>query len=224
MVLFYAYAKNILDDWSWRYVITFASYEVSNEWWSAVTNATGTSYPASVKRVNPQFYTHDTSKANIAYSITDSKVASQFLGLVFFTLLNDRDGRIQSIIPVFDFTDPISGNTFFIRSKVDPSLYWYSPDSTNADAHVYTSRTARTRFRVGKRNAQASQSTVMIQSDDVYISLPNDDRYVIVSGNSSLVVADKEEVFKFGDFTDGFVVKGEEIFKTQGGGEIWELV
>jgi len=219
--LFYAYAKNIIDDWSYRYVITFPSSTVADEWWTAVSTATTTEFPTSVKRVTPQFYTHNTSLVNISTSLTTTNVATQFLGLVFFTLLNDRDGRVQSIIPRQDVTDLTSGNTFFIRSKVDPSLYWCS----NAGLHIYASRTVRTRFRVGVRNRKESEGTVIIPSDDIYISLA-DGRYVTVNnGDSSLLVGPQVEVFKFGDFQSGFVVKeGDEVFKTVAWGETWELV
>ena len=75
-----------------------------------MSSATTTLFPASVKRITPQFYTHNPGTANIATSITNTQVAAQFLGQVFFTLLNDRDGRILSIIPNQVVTDNINGN------------------------------------------------------------------------------------------------------------------
>jgi hypothetical protein len=76
-----------------------------------VSSASATAFPASVKRITPQYYTHNPATANISNSITNSQVASQFLGQVFFTLLNDRDGRILSIIPKQYVTDNVNGNT-----------------------------------------------------------------------------------------------------------------
>jgi hypothetical protein len=76
-----------------------------------VSGATGTPYPSSVKRVEYQFFTHNPGVANIALSITDPKVASDYLGKVFFTLLNDRDGRILSIIPEQHMSETDSGST-----------------------------------------------------------------------------------------------------------------
>lgn len=124
---FYAYIKNVCqflpntviaslasdsqinDDWSYRYLIVFASREVGDEWWRAVSTSSNAAYVASVKRVNPQFYTHDPSKAVAYTSLTDPNVAQKFLGRVFFTLLPDRDGRAMPIVPDAKITDHISG-------------------------------------------------------------------------------------------------------------------
>lgn len=92
-------------------MIVFTSSAVADEWWRAVSAATTTPFPTSVQRVTPQFYTHNAATANISTSITTTGVATQFLGQVFFTLLNDRDGRILSIIPEQDVTDTVNGNT-----------------------------------------------------------------------------------------------------------------
>ncbi|KAG1895824.1 uncharacterized protein F5891DRAFT_959639, partial [Suillus fuscotomentosus] len=65
-----------------------------------------------VQRVDAQFYTHNILVANSVDSLTTAGVATQFLGKVFFTLLNDLGGRGLSIIPPLkDFTDHISGNS-----------------------------------------------------------------------------------------------------------------
>jgi len=63
-----------------------------------------------MKRINYQYFTHNPAIANMAFSITDPKVASDHLGTVFFTLLNDRDGRILSIIPEQDMSETVSGS------------------------------------------------------------------------------------------------------------------
>ena len=76
-----------------------------------MSSATTTPFPASVKRVTPQFYTHNPATANISTSIRNNQVASQFLGQVFFTLLNDRDGRILSIIPKQYVKNNVNGDT-----------------------------------------------------------------------------------------------------------------
>jgi len=47
-------------------------------------------------------------QANIANTIPDAQVAGQFLGMVFFTLLPDRDGRASSVIPMDDLADRVS--------------------------------------------------------------------------------------------------------------------
>jgi hypothetical protein len=93
-------------------VIVFASRAVADEWWRAVSTSSVVSFTNSIRRVNAQFYTHDVNQANAANSLTTTGVATQFLGQVFFTLLNDLGGRDLSIIPSPDhFADHISGNS-----------------------------------------------------------------------------------------------------------------
>lgn len=105
-MVYYAYIHNIRDSYSSRYVAVFASRAVAGEWCRAVSTSTNTKYSDSVRRVAPQFFTYDVSKAS---SITDTQVASSFFGKVFFTLLPNNGGL--SIIPILDFADHVSGNT-----------------------------------------------------------------------------------------------------------------
>lgn len=105
------YSPQINDDWSWRYVIVFASGSVADEWWRAVSTSKNTKYSDSIKRINPQFYTQDPNQAAAYNSLNDPTVASNFLGKVFFTLLPVRDDRALSVIPAQNWTDNVSGNT-----------------------------------------------------------------------------------------------------------------
>ena len=93
-------------------MITFATRAVADEWWRAVSTSTNTKYSDSIRRVTPQFFTHDTNQAIAPNSLTDVQVASQFLGKVFFTLLSDRDGpvRVFPVLPPPDTEDHVSGN------------------------------------------------------------------------------------------------------------------
>jgi hypothetical protein len=93
-------------------LIAFASRELADEWWRAVTTANGgnTKYADSVKRINPQYYTHDPAIANIMSTITDPLSAPQFLDKVIFTLLSDRDGRSFNPVPPLNIKDHVSGN------------------------------------------------------------------------------------------------------------------
>ncbi|KAG2099300.1 uncharacterized protein F5147DRAFT_712640 [Suillus discolor] len=188
-MVFYAYVKQITDNVTYRYVITFASREVADEWWRAVSTSAVTSFVTSVQRVNAQFYTHNVNVANSADSLTTTGVATQFLGKVFFTLLNDLGGRGLSIIPRLDHesADHISGNSFFIRSKVAPYDYWYYPPSSNATNAVYVSRTERSRFTVS-RTASGAAGTVMIGSDNIVITLTTVDLSVNVNATTGRVI------------------------------------
>lgn len=129
--LFYAYAKHVCDhgqfstsadisvrqsttDWAWRYIIVFVNAATADEWWRAVTNSVAGGYQrfAGVQRVSSQFYVHnpDVNDGNIMQTINDERCAKQFLGRVFFTILNDRDGRVLSEAPIINYANHISGN------------------------------------------------------------------------------------------------------------------
>ncbi|KAG2047816.1 hypothetical protein BDR06DRAFT_999980 [Suillus hirtellus] len=232
-MVFYAYVKQITDNVTYRYVITFASREVADEWWRAVSTSAVTSFVTSVQRVNAQFYTHNVNVANAANSLTTTGVATQFLGKVFFTLLNDLGGRGLSIIPPLEHcADHISGNSFFIRSKVAPYEYWYHPPSSNATNTVYVSRTERSRFTVS-RTASGTAGTVIIGSDNVVITLTTVDLSVNVNATTGRVILSLAPLSGLtfstllANFTVGpsLSVDGEtakELLYTENGEE-WEL-
>ncbi|KAG1790380.1 uncharacterized protein HD556DRAFT_1446118 [Suillus plorans] len=172
-MVFYAYVKQITDNVTYRYTITFDSREVADEWWRAVSTSTVTSFITSVQRVNAQFYTHNVNVANAANSLTTTGVATDFLGKVFFTLENDLGGRGLSIIPPLEhFADHISGNSFFIRSKVAPYDYWYYPTSSNTTNASHS----------------GTAGTVMIGSDDVVITLTTAGLSVNVDATTAQVI------------------------------------
>ncbi|KAG2139857.1 uncharacterized protein EDB93DRAFT_1252979 [Suillus bovinus] len=232
-MVFYAYVKNVADNWSYRYVITFASREVADEWWRAVSTSAVTSFVNSVQRINAQYYTHNPSLANATETLVTAGVATQFLGKVFFTLENDIGGRGLSIIPSPDqFTDHISGNSFFIRSKVAPYDYWYYP-SSNATNAVYISRTERTRFTVSRVNSDTS-GTVIIGSDNIAITLTTVNLSVNVNATTGQVILSPAPLsgLTFSALLSNFIVgpslveNGEnvkELLYTENG-EQWELV
>ncbi|KAG2049559.1 hypothetical protein BDR06DRAFT_843072, partial [Suillus hirtellus] len=97
--VFYAYVKQVTDNSTYQYVIIFASRAIANEWWHAMSTSTVSSFMNSVQHVNAQFYTHNMNLVNATNSLTTNGVATQLLGKVFFTLLNDLGGRRTSIIP-----------------------------------------------------------------------------------------------------------------------------
>jgi len=209
-MVFYAYVKHSNDDWSARYLITFASRAVADEWWRAVSTTTVVKFSESIRRINAQFYTHNTGRAHIVDTLTTNGVATQFSNKMFFTLLDDRGGRHLSVIPSPDFADHISGNSFFIRSKVTPYDYWYCPLSSdcNASDEVYVSRTERTRFRISL-SGRGTAGTVMIGSDEIVITLTNLNLSVNViasSGQAIVSNAPTKSKFKFSDLLSRFTV------------------
>ncbi|KAF8073419.1 hypothetical protein FPV67DRAFT_1736772 [Lyophyllum atratum] len=231
--LFYAYAKNINDDWSYRYLITFATRDVADTWFRAVSDSAAAGYQrfASVQRVTPQFYTHNRGHGNIPDTITDPKVAQSLQGKIFFTLLNDRDGRIFSVIPVFDYTDHLSGGSFYIRSIAQPDTYWYY------DFHNYVliSRDRRTRFTITLADKDKAAGTVMIGSDEVCITAGSATNIGPVSDYQQNQLRNSRNPFpfKFSSFRNGdFEIEFQSdvinstlgrVAWNPGKGERWEL-
>ncbi|KAF8073418.1 hypothetical protein FPV67DRAFT_745175 [Lyophyllum atratum] len=230
--LFYAYAKNINDDWSWRYVITFATRDVADTWYRAVTDSVSGGYQkfATVQRVTSQFYTHNPGLGNISDTITDPKVAQSLRGQIFFTLLNDKNGRIQSIIPVLNYVDRGSGGRFYIRSVSQPDTYWYYDGSK-----VIASRDRRTRFTITIAKNKAA-GTIMIGSDEIYITVGSGNgsstNIGITNQQDQLSTSANSFPFKLssfdGDFQIDYFLEGNTslgpIARNPGNGEGWELV
>jgi hypothetical protein len=130
MAVFYAYVHNVSppcsrprpnhpdrkiyqadDDNTWRLVLIFGDRTIADEWWRAMSTLPFTS--EGVKRIAPQFYTHDVSKCNLYEFFSNRNfkpVSDKFRGKMFTVLENDKSGRGISIIPPQDVTDHISGN------------------------------------------------------------------------------------------------------------------
>jgi len=214
MSIFYAYAKNINDNSTYRFTIVFSSRAISDEWWRDVA-ASSSRFSASIRRVNAQFYTHNPDLAVISNSITDDPTLTKYLGKIFFTLIDDTGGRQLPVLPVINIKDSISGNFFFIRSKSDPSEYWYCPPSSSGNVtpntSVYVSRTERTRFRVRLASEGTNyKGTIMIGSDEICITLTSANLSINVSSNGdSLIVANSPVPgLKFSDLNNGFKAGG----------------
>ncbi|KAG8994106.1 hypothetical protein FRB94_010102 [Tulasnella sp. JGI-2019a] len=121
----------------------------------------------NVKRVSPLFYTYSSGSGSIREMINDPKVASAFLDQVFFTLLNDRDGRILSTVPVLNYTDHTNGTSFYIRSVAQPDTYWHHRASSETVV-AYQSR--RSQFKIKIADDARGPGTIIIGSGEVYIT------------------------------------------------------
>jgi len=232
--LFYAYAKNATDDVTWRYLIVFPSQTVADEWWRAVQASVASGYNrfAGVQRITNQYYTHlpNVNNGNISQTIDDPQGTPSFLGQVIFTLLNDRDGRIWNVIPVLNYTVPSSNSNFFIRSVLQPNLFWYWDGGA-----IRASTARRTRFNVGIAGGQKA-GTIMIPSDQITISVASGNEPIALSpsGDDSLVTENLGTVFNYSDFAGAFAIRYDD--NIQGGletivkvqdttqGERWVLV
>jgi len=233
--LFYAYAKQSTTDWAGRHLIVFLNRATADEWWRAVTDSVAAGYTRfdGVQRLSHQYYLHnpDVKSGNITQTINDEKCAKDFLGRVFFTLLDDRDGRTMSVAPVLDYTDHISGHGFFIHSSLQGDQYWFYDGGK-----LGVSRTHRTKFTVsiqcqGYANnckCKGHKGTVMIGTDPIIISAFGSQTCLGVQcdGQLTLGPGGQEALIKFSDFDGGFQVTSNDtlVYSLVGGGDRWELV
>ncbi|KAJ5709627.1 hypothetical protein N7540_012643 [Penicillium herquei] len=89
-MVYYAYAKNSNDDWSWRYLIIAPSYDVLNQWYEAVRGRVAENV---LWRVSEDFYVFDRNKLNLGRSTMAGAEAPQFMNKLIFQLQNDNEGR-----------------------------------------------------------------------------------------------------------------------------------
>jgi len=166
--LFYAYAKHAADDWSYRYLITFASRDVADSWYRAITDSVKRGYTrfSGIERISPQFYTHIPVGGTITETINDSNVALSLRGKIFFTLINDKDARVQSMVPRIKMTDHINGASFYIRSVSQQDVYWHFDSNMGM---IFASRGDRTRFTITITKTH-TPGTLIVDSDEVFIT------------------------------------------------------
>ncbi|KAF8870999.1 hypothetical protein BD779DRAFT_1613997 [Infundibulicybe gibba] len=218
--LFYVYVKNLRDDITARYLITFATRDVADRWWRALSQsiATGTSKYRSIQRISPQFYIHDPIVGNISGTIRDDPHAKEFLGSV--------DGRIQSICPVINVTERTNGSSFFIRSALRPEQFWYW---NQRKSRVTLSTTRQTKFTISVVGQEQLRSLIMIGEDKIVISVAGETS-IGADLNGWLTQTSTEHQFEFSDFSDGFAAEvvgdGESTVRLARSsfGEQWELV
>lgn len=125
---------------------------------------------------------------------------------------------------------------FIIRSRRDPTLFWY----LNDEGKVVLSRDdlPPTRFLIKLRKDLPYPNPVLIGSDDIVISVPKatGNNNISTDNNSGLILSKNPDVFKFEDFTDSFestasaekdangAPKYFQIYKADDNhGEDWEL-
>ncbi|KAJ5487406.1 hypothetical protein N7530_001706 [Penicillium desertorum] len=89
-MVYYAYAKNSNDDWSWRYVIVAPNQRTLDQWYSAVQDKVADNV---LSRVSEDFYVFDRNKLNLGRSTADGHEAPRFMNKIIFQLLSDNEGR-----------------------------------------------------------------------------------------------------------------------------------
>ncbi|KID93347.1 hypothetical protein MAJ_10701, partial [Metarhizium majus ARSEF 297] len=102
-MVYYAYAKNSNDDWSWRYLIIAPNFLTLDQWFDEVKDK----LPDNVIwRVSDEFYVYDERKFKLGRSTSQGHEAPKFMNKLIFTLLDDNGGRNISTF----INGPVYGN------------------------------------------------------------------------------------------------------------------
>ncbi|KAF8970201.1 hypothetical protein BDZ97DRAFT_130909 [Flammula alnicola] len=232
---FYAYIHYIADDATWRIVIIFASRAVADEWWRAVSTTSIDILKDNIKRVTPQFYTHNANQWNFYNFFGDyrlKEISDKFRGKMFLVLENDRVGRGITIIPTQPIVDRASGDWFAtVRSKANAGHHWYYDEALEC---IVVSDSQRTSFKIFAPDMH--DGAIMIGVDDI-ILVAQHHGFVTPTVNESrapilgiTVVQAHAFKFKFRDLEEGNFVRGQDdlpsplCYMPQGGADPgWEL-
>ncbi|KAG9026745.1 hypothetical protein FRB95_008517 [Tulasnella sp. JGI-2019a] len=241
--VFYAYAKTIRDNWDASYLITFATRDVADTWFRAVTDSVAKGYNKfdGVKRISMQFYSFN---HHILDTVTDPKVAAALHDQVFFTFLNAQDRRVTSTAPIIPMGPGkpvliasiqlyinLFRNSFYIRSVAQPDTYWfYDATSDTVVAH----RSRRSQFTIKIVDGARSPGTIIIGSDEIYITTTSGVNVGVANRENHLSYSANPSPLKFSSFAnrDFQIAYCEEdrhpylgpVARNPGKGERWELL
>jgi hypothetical protein len=93
--------------------LIFADRATADEWWRGISE--NTVVGNDVRRITPQYYTHDAAKFNVYNFFLDARIkalSDPFRGRLFIQLENDRGGRGISIVPNQTIIDYVNGNWY----------------------------------------------------------------------------------------------------------------
>ncbi|RAO68311.1 uncharacterized protein BHQ10_004323 [Talaromyces amestolkiae] len=218
MPVHYAYAADMTGPDGYRYLLTFASQEVSNQWWRAIQDqaARGTKGYKDVQRISSQSYRFSTVTFGAFHTaVYPDMPLARFAGIVVYTWLPDTGSgdrpRLWPLPPPPE-RDVIPNN----RQVFNPLLQGVSGPrrATSTSFVIKTNQYARTRFRIELENRHGDGSSetfnpvVLIDSDKIYIRLAiSSAGYVVELPNGNLGVSGQATVFTFGDFKRRFATR-----------------
>jgi hypothetical protein len=216
-MVYYALLKYESSEPHYRYLLAAPNAETIDEWWREASSKDA----EKVHRLAPDYYSWGSGAQ--AYDLGPS-----FVNKIMYTLLNDRDARIMSTFNQPERTDVVSGQSYYIRSKSNPELYWYA----GGNGQIWATNQGRTRFIFRIDAEEEKNRTVLIGKD--YISIvavgEKNQKYVSVSDNGELVLGGHSCRMYYNDLKRNFLAQGETsngsalVTKVDGHGEEWELV
>ncbi|KAH7174943.1 uncharacterized protein B0J16DRAFT_375687 [Fusarium flagelliforme] len=218
-MVYFAFLKYLPSEPHWRYILAAPDAETIDEWWREAS----ANKDNDVKRLSPDFYSWNNTGKN-AWDL-----APEFKDRIIYSLLSDTGHRN---IPTFHQpkrADVTSGQSFYIRSKSNPELYWLAKND-----QIWATTQGRTRFVFRIDGDHDDKKTVLIGSDQISIAPvggESSQKYVSVSDNSEIVLSGHSCRMYFRDLKTNFLAQGETgssgsalVTKVEGHGEEWELI
>jgi len=206
-----------------RYLAIAPSFEVLDEWWRVMSENN-----LGYKRISPEWYTYPAALVPINTTLPGAK-AVQFVDKIIFNIQSDWNGLVNNTFPSQVFTDHISGNTYFIRSKSDRSLYWYVNDNAagKPSGNVFVSRQGRTKFLIQSTDRELF-GKVLIRADAVQVYVAGSDVAVGPGSDNVMIAGGHAHSHTFGSLLSGtYLAKGAHPnvgLLESPHGEDWELV
>ncbi|KAI0399399.1 hypothetical protein F4802DRAFT_589744 [Xylaria palmicola] len=226
-MVFYAFLKYQPSEQISRYLLAAPDAETIDEWWRAVSAPSKKSL--GYQRLAPDFYSYTDFNNGHPSLATPEFINNK----IILTLLNDRDGRILSLFPDQNRTDIRSGQTYFVRSKSNPDVFWWA--GTRLNSPILASTTRRSRFRFDVEGAE--NGIVIIGTDRVVIyHVPGhntvgvqDGKLCIQNNHEQFAFSDLKKLWLTSDTTESVSEDGNHLALPilevdNGSGEEWELV
>ncbi|CEL00669.1 hypothetical protein ASPCAL00267 [Aspergillus calidoustus] len=158
-----------------RNVLCFSSRYDADEFYRQLQTLkyNNAQFMTRLSRSSPQFWTYDSNhNGDAVYFLFKWQLMSNFKNVV--TLLNNSSYQayMYSLPNLVTGPDWLSGDTFFIRNRRQPNLYWWVHDT-----HIHTSEQRRTKFRIQKTPGHddttiaGSCKPVLIRKDHVHVGV-----------------------------------------------------
>jgi len=224
--VFYAYIKHAESDFV--YVGMFETRTIADRWWRAVSESTSAEIRESIERHHSQYYVQK-SLSDVTKTLTDPQGCPDLRKNISFSLINGVGSPGFTIIPTDSHRDLVSGQSYFIRSKTDPALFWHGTTDS-----LKVSRTDRTLYQVSRHGVE-QEGSIMIHTDGVKLKVADQQENVISFVYSPAlnchVVTGVHRSFSVDPFPLGYITashisyeSGELALRGPEEGEVWELV
>jgi hypothetical protein len=217
----YAYVKWVAGEKRyWRHIIATPHAGTIDEWWREASSVEDNKN--KLVRLAPDFYTWS-SGANVW------DLAPKLADKMIISCVSNQDALNPETFQQPERADVVSGNSFYIRSKSNPEMYWLAKDD-----QIWATKQGRTRFVFRIDGDHDNKKTVIIGSDEISIHPVGGEskqKYVSVNDNSELALSGHSCRMYYSDLKWNFLAQGETgssgsalITKVEGHGEEWELV